>query len=359
MKKNLVLLTLPVLMLAIACRKNTTEKLAEGVAPSIDARITNNHVVFKTVEDYSNFLALDERQSYLQALPGSETFSSYKTKKNKTVNTDRDMYGCEVPDSLIEASPDFFAMIDQDGVIEIEGNYYRYDYCDGGVWVVSSADFPTHSSSFYDGTEVPGIVGFFPDYVDVLEAVAEGYRTMPDSTVAAGREIFEKSGLLGSRKLENFDVTYYLVKVPVKARFDGKLSYDKYGFYFHFYGKEKYKKPCFNNWCTTSEGPRDWTVYFQYMYRRKGRDWDVTGSATISPEGRGENKVDKTFYDGNRGLKYGGAIWDVQNVFAKDVRIERNGGSIWYDVTSYILFAPRRVTNYETPQGPNHFSLGF
>jgi hypothetical protein len=361
MKKNLFLLVLSGLFLTVGCRKQLKEKMVDDSGTVANARIVNGHVAFKTVDDYGRFLERNDQKQFIASLPGSEHFKSYLAKRRTPSSPSGRIIGnCDVPDSLIEGSEDFFNLLDQNGILQIDTTWYRYSYCDSGVWVISDNDIATYKGEFLNGQEVPGIVGFFPDYVDVTEAIAQGYKTMPDTNTVIGNEVFAKAGLLGRTRQEFMDVTNYKDKIGTTERWDGKLAYDKYGFYFHFYGKEKYKERCIAfNWCTTDGGPRDWTVYFEYRWWRKGRSSAVTGYATISPIGNTENKCDKTFYSGNRGLRSGGALWDVNHVRAKDVFLQRNGGSSWYTVADYVLFASTYVNNFQSPQGTNHFTIAF
>jgi hypothetical protein len=232
------------------------------------------------------------------------------------------------------------------------------------MWVISTANNlnSTYHNNFMNGTETAGIVGAFPNYVDVIEAVASGFTTMPvpADTIGYG-EIF---GFLGPPLHQekcniNNDEKYPQGQNVIM---DGLLEYDKFAVYFHFYGKEKYKEPCFFNWCTSTGGRRDWYVYYWYQCQRKGQSQWLTGQGNLYPPYSGENKTDKTFYEGSRGLKWGDASWKVENMFTNKRLVERNYSTYWYLVASESYGSFKFTNNYTfgyPTASPQYFIMHF
>lgn len=347
-------------MLLQSCKKNAS---VEQVPKSAMFQIQNGHLAFLNSNSYERFLSLSiaDKKIELLKLENYGEFESFKDKQAQTSNvSSRVINGCSVPDSLIGDNPDFFSTLDADGVVQIGRMVYRYDYCNDKVFVISASDAlnQTYYNSFMQGVEIQNVVGAFPTYVDVVDAVDSGYKTMPDTNAVRGNETFERvGGFLGNVHLENFNVTNNPKDEKEVNQFDGKLAYDKFGIYFHFYGKEKYQTPCFFGFCTSYYGPRDWSINYQYNYKRKRSSTIISGSGTLNPPVSGENKVDYDFYSGSRGLKkdQGYARWDVMNVYTKTARIERNQGSGWSTVTNYGLLLFSYVTNYYNPGQPDNY----
>jgi hypothetical protein len=342
-----------------ACQKDADLKLDNEGGMSVAVEVKNGHLSFQSKQDYQSYYDLPDINSFLLTVRGIELFNG---RQNKSIFLNRSASSCIVPDSVIEDNPDFFVTLDVNGVIQIGQWLYRYDYCASKVFVISesnSVDFIKYQY-FLDGVEVAGIVGSFPLYVDVIEAVESGYLTMPDSVTVQGNEIFEESLLGGTPLHERFFFNHNTSNTSDQQEMDGKCSYDQFGIYFHFYGKEKYQVPCaFGGYCTSSSGPRDWNVYFSYTYRRKGKSTSNTGSGTLYPPLSGINKLSKTFYDGSRGLKggYNTNDWDVKNILSNKRIIYRNGsGPIWTLMVNetYPTFAYRN--NFA---GISHFGINF
>jgi hypothetical protein len=157
---------------------------------------------------------------------------------------------------------------------------------------------------------------------------------MPDTTqINDPEEIFSqaKTGLIGKTKTENKSIHDFDLEVSPNDRLmDGKLAYDKFGFYFHFYGKEKYKyQHVIGLWLvasTASQGTDKWRVEYKYEYLRKGNGQTLqTGEGTLKAPPIGSlNKIDTTFYSGSRGLKNGYALWTVWNDQTDYVKVQRN-----------------------------------
>ena len=263
-----------------------------------------------------------------------------------------------MPDSLIDDNLDFFNTIDSNGVVEIDGTLYRYDYCNQKVWVISDSDAndSLYNSDFMNGNERTDIVGSFPTYVDVIEAVNQGYKTMPDTNAVDGDEIFER----GAEWITTYEVCYiknddYNNQVIL----DGKIGYEKFGFYFHFFAKEKYKKYILFNWFTSTGGNRAWSVDFTYYYHRKGSSSAQSGSGTVYPPSSGENKTAKTFYEGGRGLKNNSnyARWDVKNIYTDLFEVSRNpsGNPDYFRTLSGFTY----VNNYTFDNGIYLHAISF
>jgi hypothetical protein len=83
---------------------------------------------------------------------------------------------------------------------------------------------------------------------------------------------------------------------------------------------------------------------------RKGSGQSLqSGSGDLLPPAIGnENKVDKTFYSGSRGLKDGFAQWDVWNNRTDYVRVERLGF-----IFENIRPTPQAMPNYDLNTIPN------
>jgi hypothetical protein len=67
------------------------------------------------------------------------------------------------------------------------------------------------------------------------------------------------------------------------------------------------------------------------------------------PIGSSENKAEKTFYEGNRGLRWGKSTWNVNNMFTNVMKVERNEGAAWYFIGSYSLNSFQYQNNYQFP----------
>ncbi len=356
MKKILPVLGAIVLFFS-ACKKTMQDKNIIQGLNTVPPRVTveNGHLSFRTAATYEAFIEDGSHQNFVKGLPGGNDFTSF-SDKNKLMSSQpsRVINNCDVPDELIENNPVFFGMINEEGIVEIEGTLYRYDYCNEKVWVISVGD--SHNAEYYasfmNGIEIPGKVGWFFTYVDAIEAVAQGYKTMPEETTVSGIELFEKV-TVGARAVEYFYIKND-PKQPNKENvlMDGNLQYDKFAVYFHFYGKEKYRTPCMFNWCTSSGGNREWKVSFSYTYHRKGQNNPQSGSATIIPPSSGDNKADKTFYEGSRGLRkdLNSARWNVNNVYTRSVRVLRgeNPGGLFL-VGSYSIPTYQYKNNYQFP----------
>jgi|GEM_PF-5578342 len=293
----------------------------------------------------------------LEATPG---FTSLREKgKTSAAANQRIINGCNVPDSLIEDNPDFFSTLDENGVIRVSNYYYRYDYCNDKVWVISfaNASNPANWTDFLNGNASNPAVGWFHTYVDVYEAVNTGYYTMPDEREVEGNEIFENVKLFdfSDKNLEDFRFNEPETgNGPNNVRMDGKLAYDKFGIHFHFYGNEKFQRKNSAFWFTASDGTRDWYIVYQSRYRRKGSSTDVNDNGTLIPPLGGKNKLDKSFYKGSRGLKKLYARWDL-DIYTNLVYVTRNDNGIWqYIFGSLTPTTWGRKKNYiVTP--PQHF----
>lgn len=349
------------------CKKRLVEQdsLPEKKRLSTGITIQNGHLSFLTASAYEQFLAMTGKEKFVQSLEGSGEFLSFINRKAGMQNQQARIFtGCEVPEELVADNPGFFSMINADGIVEISGTLYRYDYCRDRVWVISVANAANGSyyADFMAGEERTNIVGYFPTYVDAIEAVAQGYTTMPDPETVAGNEIFQNvsSGLLGTTMLENCFINNN-EKDPKdqNIKMDGKLAYDKFAVYFHFYGKEKYQTRCFFNWCTSSNTDRNWRVNYLYKFRRKGRNYEETGYGQLSPAGFIQNETQKDYYSGSRGLVWGDGGWDVINMYTNKLLVERNGGSLWTVIANEFYSTFKNVNNYQFQTGTKPFLIHF
>lgn len=366
MKRTLLGLTSVVLLLS-SCKKGLDESnnTPDKNVLSTNAKIENGRLSFRNAAAYEQFLSLPDKQSFVKALPGGNDFVSFKNRKANMQNQQARMInGCDVPDSLIDDNPDLFNTLDTNGIVEISGELYRYDYCNQKAWVISAANAAntTYYADFMSGTLRTNIVGSFPVYVDAIEAVAQGYTTMPDAATVAGNEIFEPipNSFFGPDNAENCYINNNEENpLDQNIKMDGKLEYAQFAVYFHFYGKEKYQTRCFFNWCTSSNSDRNWRVNYWYNFRRKGRSYDETGRGQASPVGFNQNETKQDFYSGNRGLKWADATWDVVNMWTNKLKVERNYGSSWILIANETYPTFRFVNNYQFQSGISHFFLHY
>ena len=320
MTRKLTFAVLASVMLA-ACQKENApggEIKNEEAMPKI--KIEQGHLVFDSRASFDKLFQLPEqtRTDLLIRFESSPEFTSFNEKGSETINSNqRIINGCDVPDSLIEDNDDLFRTLDNNGVVQIGSDLYRYDYCNDKVFIIAFAIAyqGNNYNDFLSGNTSNSNVGWFPTYVDVLDAVAEGYRTMPDPKTVENNDTF-KQGAPGNQPLHEGKYFYDMdddESLPSNTRMDGKLSYDKFGIYFHFYGKEKYQRYGWLGWQTMRSGTTNWLVNYQYQYKRKGQS-NMSGNGTLNPPSAGsENKVEKTFYSGSKGLEKYLVRWDVRN----------------------------------------------
>jgi hypothetical protein len=325
--------------------------------PSV--KIEQGHLVFESRISYDRLfeLSAQERKNLLNEFESKSEFTSYREKKFSSINANqRIINGCNVPDSLIEDNDDLFRTLDNDGVVQIGSDLYRYDYCNDKVFVIAYAIAyqGNNYNDFLAGNTSNSNVGWFPTYVDVLDAVAEGYRTMPDPKSVENNDTF-RQGADGGR-LHEWKYFYDMEddgSTPSNTRMDGVLAYDKFGIYFHLYGKEKYQRHGWLGWQTAhSGGTRNWLVNYQYTYLRKGHSSSVSGSATLTPSTAyyDPNKVEATIYSGGKKLMSYFARWDVRN-YTTYHSVRRKSSQSAYDVHigTYQTFptnTPMNVYNY-------------
>lgn len=296
--------------------------------------IRNGHLLFKSRYDFEQLFLLPNstRSLILKQLNDQYSFISfYKKRITFTAGRHhREYFNCEVPDSLIENNAEFFSLLDVNGVVEIDTFLLRYDYCNKRIWVISSvvADDEQYYNAFLQGDTTNSNLGWFYTYVDVLEALAQNYQTMPDTSLVNEHEIFDKSPSgIPLHEWKYFYDNTDEESSPNNTRMDGKLAFDKFGIYFHLYGKEKYQRHTWLGWQTVSYGTRNWLVDYQFKYMRKGRNIESNGSGTLQPSLNGENKVGYTFYSGSRGLKKYDIRWDVRNYTQYHAVYRKAGGS--------------------------------
>jgi hypothetical protein len=329
-------------------------------------RIEEGHLVFESRASFDQLFQLpaQTRTDLLNRLESSTDFISFREKQSAVITSNqKTINGCNVPDSLIEDNEDFFSTLDRDGVIQIGDDLFRLDYCNSKVFVIAAnvAQQGNNYNDFLSGNINNTNVGWFYTHVDVLDAISLNYRTMPDTTQISDPEgIFSqaKTGLLGKTKTESkFINDHDLPETPLSRIMDGKLAYDKWGIYFHFYGKEKYKyHALIGLWITaesSSEGTDNWRVEYKYEYLKKGNNQSLqSGGGTLTPPTVGNpNKIDKTFYSGSKGLKDGFAQWDVHNDRTDYVKVSRNYvGENFINTRS----TPTSMPNYNIDVIPNN-----
>ncbi len=283
-------------------------------------KIEDGHLVFESRASFDKLFELPAqvRKGLLFRFESSQEFTSLREKESTAITSNqRIINGCDVPDSLIEDNDDLFRTLDNDGIVQIGSDLYRYDYCNDKVFVIAAsiAYQGNNYNDFLTGNTSNSNVGWFPTYVDVQDAVAAGYRTMPDPKLVEGNETF-KSGAPGGR-LHEWKYFYDMEEdgsSPDNTRMDGVLAFDKFGIYFHLYGKEKYQRQGWLGWQTVQTGTRNWLVGYQYQFHIKKQSTIMSGNGTLTPPPIHEvNKVQHDFYSGGRGLLSYEARWDVRN----------------------------------------------
>jgi hypothetical protein len=362
MKKLLMTaIAVPIIFFNFSCKKDL--KLNVSTDAYTIAKVVDGRISFTSKASYESYFSAPDRKKVVNSIPGIRDFVSFYERKNSAISS-RQIGNCNVPDSLVENNSAFFDLLDINGVLQIDNYLYRYDYCNDKMWVISAVNNlnSTNHNNFMNGVETNGIVGSFPNYVDVLEAVAAGFTTMPApaDTVGYG-EIFRN--ILGPLYKEKCNINNDQ-KYPQgqNVKMDGLLEYDKFAVYFHFYGKEKYQEPCFFDWCTSTGGTRDWYVFYWYQCQRRGQSQWLTGQGNLYPPYSGENKTDKTFYEGNRGLNWGDAVWKVENMLTNKRLVERNYGSSWSLIASESYNSFKVCNNYTFSfpyASPQQFEMHF
>jgi len=349
MRTKFLLYIMPLLFISCSKRGVINSSPDDSNLPQI--KIEHGHLAFPSIREYLKVFSLriDVRNTILKDLEDSPSFTSYAERfKNDGINySNKVLNGCDVPEDIIYDNSVFFSILDQNGVVGIDAFLYKYDYCSQKIYVISTSDAIkiTNYNDFINGSTTNKLIGTFPSYVDVIEAVAQGYRTMPDENSVSGIDIFERASLETSL-LEDFRFNEIGASDGAgSVRMDGKLAYFTAGLYFHFYAKEKFQRKGLVTWYTSNDGPRNWFVNYEYKYLRKGRSSENTEQGNLNAPKSGENKVDKTFYEGNRGLKKYYAKWDV-DIYSDYAKVSRNGGSRWIDIFENRLYQAGHLKNY-------------
>lgn len=373
--KNLSMIKKPIIalfavILLFSCSKDdgiSKIPTAAKLNPSID--VVGGHLFFKTKNDFAVLFEMPyaERHTLLQSLQKRPDFNSYlENKEEKLMNaaTTTTNNNCVVSSSLMEDNADFFSTLDENGVISIGDYYYRVDVCNEKVYVINSG-FITQDAwnAFLEGDVSNGQVGWFDTYVDVLQAIEDGYTTTPAI-------IPEDDAFLNAWPFERWHEEMRLQRdtnsVSNNTRLDGMIAYDKFGIYFHFHAKEKFQRNtnisffCSPTWITKADGPKDWYVNYNYKCRQKRRNNDLTGNGTLTVQNNsygGEDKVKKTFYEGWRGLQKLYIRWDVHAI-APYVKISRGTecgrNFIFENYRSLFFNIPFPVSNFQARSGAQY-----
>ena len=349
MRTKLLLCMMTIMIISCTKQDKITSSPLDSNLPNIN--IENGHLAFPSAKEYLKLfsLSMNNRNIFIKSLEDLPEFTSYtENARNHWMNNNtRVLKGCDVPEEIINDNEIFFSTLDQNCVVEIDGFLYRYDYCSDIIFVIKTSDAAktANYNDFISGSTTNSLIGSFPSYVDVIEAIAQGYRTMPDENSVRGIDIFQK-GFLEKSLLE--DLRFNEIGASDGAgivKMDGKLAYFTAGIYFHFYAKEKFQRKGVVAWYTGTDGPRNWFVNYEYKYLRKGRSSENNERGTLNAPKDGENKVEKTFYEGNRGLKKYYAKWDL-DIYSDYVKVSRNGGSRWVDIFENRLYQAGRIKNY-------------
>lgn len=350
------------LTIVVGCKKNDrlSINLAKQDIISVNAKVVNKHVSFKSTKDFRAFfdLAPETRKIMTKNLESEFTsMRQYRLSRRNTVQ--RMIKGCDVPDDVIDDNDEFFSLLDSNCIIQVGDDLFRYDYCNEMMYVISNAASSDDSKyyNFMTGNTSDTNVRWFPSYVDGLEALDSGYRTMPDTSTVAESEIFSRS--VGNTKYEEYK---HFRDVDDKGsttrntQVYAKLAYDKFFFYFHFYGKEKYQRPFpLFQFMTVSYGTRDWRTEYSYQYLRKKSTTNYSGSGTEYPPLSRENKLEKTFYGGSKALQRIYVRWDVFNY--TDV-ISVNRGENGYYIGDYISYpGVTYLSNYDFNYQHNTYAV--
>lgn len=180
--KKVIYFAVMVTVLA-SCQKGTKD-IAMTLPNKIDVKVANGHLQFLSSSDYGRFLELpqSEQKKLVSNLPNRGSFRSFISQP-RTNATGR-LTTCQVPDELLEDNANFFALLDANGVLQIDSMLYKYDYCSDKAYVMKADDTTDANAytKFLANEELTGLVGAFPTYVDAIAAVEEGYKTMPDTS---------------------------------------------------------------------------------------------------------------------------------------------------------------------------------
>jgi hypothetical protein len=365
--KSNFLIALGLSLSIVACKKNDiqiVDPTENGDLPKVE--IERAAIKINSESDFNIFTGLTQTESseFVADLKATNGFTSF-TEVAKISVSSRQIGSCTLPDDIVEANLSFLNLLNSDGVIIIDDHTFRLDYCNSKIYVISNADAadPAKYAEFLTATQTNGYIGAFPLDVDVLDAVSLGYRTMPtnpDPTIHD--ELFRGWNLLGLRGHEKmfWNNTKPGTKEDFRLdkRMDGLISYDKFGLFFHLYGKEKYQKPNFLGvWLTTSEGDRDWFVTYDLVCQPRKRDLITQTRIRLNPgfgTNSGENKLDKTFYQGTRRVNYAYVRWDVTQPVAREVEVYRGqtqGGQsfIFYNSQPALGVMNNYIGLYTTP----------
>lgn len=329
MQKKLLFFTALSLMAMQACKKSIAPTHEEPA--STELQIKTDRAVFKSEKDYSLFWTQpDEQQkTFLNSLQNNAEFTSLpESQKGGNLNTRQKTKGCVIPKDVLEANSDFFSLLNSDGVIQIGGNVFRIDYCNKAGYLISSTaaqDAATYEDFLAGKTTNPEVRSFSLD-VDVLEMVEQqGLRTVPGTTGTASTQRAAAADGGALHEWKYFKDMEDAESDASNTRMDGKINYDKFAIYFNLYAKEKYQRTSeLVSWITTTSGTRQWRVEYNYRYVRKGRS-EVSSSGTLNPPFGGENKVERTIYEGSRGLERYDVRWDVWN-YTNNHKIYRHEG---------------------------------
>lgn len=354
--KKITLITVTALIL-LSCRKEVS--ISENVDKVPDEiLILDDRIVFPDESSFDKYFRSEDQQKSVDLKVSENNFLSFAAhRQSNTLNPDqRNGKHCDVPSELVEDNQRFFKLLNKDGILQVGEYIIRYSYCDGGAWVIKSDNYKReqYRSDFMQGKLVDNIVGFFPDDVDGFEALEMGYISMPEK----GTEAYNKLKGTVDDPIKKITALYLFAHTGYEhfyidnisdntARLRGKLSYDKFVFYFNFYGKEKYQLNKAQGWTTQPLLPGDrseWILDYEYRCRRKGISYDYTGSGTAYPGHKGvtENKAEIIFYDGSRGLRYGTASFKVYNVHSNKRQIYRGSG----EGAGMILIANQHFGTY-------------
>lgn len=367
--KNIILMAIAAVVF-IGCQKQTQApenlKKTNRITDNFSVKVQNGRLSFPSEKAYNNYLHSEGEKVINAKIKSSDFVSLIAARKNLEQKTSLRTTAkeCEIPDELIKDNKRFFQLLNKSGIFEV-GNYvFRYSYCDSGVWVITKRNFKNdqYRNKFMLGELTKNIIGFFPSNVDAFAVLNMGIISMPEKGSSEYQILRSNEDVTTMKAHARHYYEHFFInnEESGEVRLRGKLSYDKFAVYFNFYGKEKYQTNGAIGWTTSSTGDRDWKVDYYYRCRRKGKNYDYTGTATIQPPLSGKNKVIKTFYDGSRGLKNGEASWKVYNVLSTLRYIERKYGASWTPITPNTeYFFSDTTNNYIFPSTyPNGAPFG-
>lgn len=318
----------------VSCTKNeiSITRPSSEVMPVV--KVVNGVLRIQSRTDFEQITnqSTSERQSLLVRVK-NEGFVQMSDKNNVT-SANRMVGNCNFPDEVAIENKTFLDLLNTNGVISIGNDTYRLDWCNDKLFVISNNDASDQSkyNAFLSANQSNTYIGAFPLQIDVLDAINLGHRTMPSIPNTNDEDgLFAQRITIGQSYHEKMYWNDTRVGEETEwrddKRMDGVIRYDAFGIFFHLYAKEKYlKKNALSMWVATIDGTRDWIVTYDLYCKPRKRDVIVENRIILNPgygTNSNENKLDKTFYQGNRRVDDALIRWDVTMPVAREVEVYR------------------------------------